>query len=514
MSILNRFKYARDSYLITILIVVIVLMVNFIASRHFVKIDLTRHQLYEVSDASKTIMQDLDDIVTVQVIFSEKLPPNLFAVRQYVDDMLDELSSYSKGNLMLDFLNPESPDVRTEALRLGIPQIQMNIVEKDKLEVKNGFLGIAVIYGDRHEVLPVVQNILNVEYDLVAAIKKVTAAETLTVGFVSGHEEPSLEDKVEVGQSGDSYALLKRALSRNYSVKSVDLAEEDALKEVDTLILAGSKSEYSEDEIKLIDTFFMKGGSLVALLDSVQVSADLKAAVQDLGLSELFSHYGFSIDNRLALDVSSERASFNQGYVNFIISYPFWIKGVKQNFAPENPIVNQLDSVVLPWTSPLSFFEKDGIDVTPLIHTTKAAWTNEEPFSLDPNSIQTVPEKDQHTLIALLTGDFEPFSELEEGDDLSPGRLLVVGNSYFATDRFIRLFGQNLTFIMNAIDYLTLDESLISIRSKSSFDLPLKDLTIRERQVVKFIGILLVPLLVIGYGVSRFILKKRKKVSL
>ncbi len=514
MSFLNRFKYARDSYLITILIVVIALMVNFIASRHFFKVDLTKHQLYEVSDASKEIMNGLEDIVKVQVIFSDKLPPNLFAVRQYVDDMLDELSSYAGGNLLVEFLNPEDPDVRNEALRMGIPQIQMNIVEKDKLEVKNGFLGIAVTYGDRFEVLPVVQNILNVEYDLVASVKKVISDETKVVGFVTGHDEPPLETRIEVSQQGDSYSFLKRALDRNYNVKSVDLLNEESLSDVDTLVLAGSKTSYSEEEIGRIDQFFMKGGHLVVLLDGVLVSPDLKAGLNDLGLDDLFSHYGFSIEDRLALDVLNERASFNQGFVNFIVSYPFWIKGIKDNFDPESPIVNQLDSVVFPWTSPLSFTEAEGVKVTPLARTTKAAWANGEPFNLDPNSIQTVPEKGQFTLAAILDGDFKPFSEPDESFEVSPGRILVVGNSYFVTDRFLRLFGQNLTFIMNAIDYLTLDESLITIRSKSAFDLPLKDLTIRERQVVKFIGILLVPLMVIGYGALRSILKKRKKVNL
>jgi gliding-associated putative ABC transporter substrate-binding component GldG len=516
MNFLNRFKYARDSYLITVLIVIIALMLNFIAARHFVKVDLTKNQLYAVSDASKKIMGNLDDIVTVKVFFSDTLPPNLFAVRQYVEDMLNELSSYSKGNLSIEFLDPSDTNVQNEALKLGIPQIQMNIIEKDKLEVKNGFLGIAITYGDKTEILPVVQNIMNVEYDLVAAIKKVTAKETKVIGFAIGHDEPSLADHVTVNQQGDTYSYLKRSLDRNYSVKEVDLSNSDSLKGVNTLLIAGSKKIFSDQEKYTIDQFLMKGGNLVAMIDSVDVSQDLKPTSLDLGLNDMLESYGVGLDKELVLDKSNENASFNQGYVNFIIPYPFWVKAINKDFDKTNPVVANLDSVVFPWVSPLTITNKEGLKSTVLINTTQDAWTAGDPLNLAPGTTQNISSKKQYPLAALLEGNFASFfSDKSDKTDLikkseKPARILVIGNSRFITDRFLDNFGQNMSFGMNAIDYLTLDDSLISIRSKTSFDLPLEDLSITDRQIVKFAGIFLMPILVVIFGVARFFTRRRQ----
>ncbi len=497
-------------------------MANFIAARHFLRVDLTRNQLYAVSDASKTIMRELDDIVMVKVFFSEKLPPNLFSIRQYIGDVLDELSSYSKGNLVIQFLNPELPEVRDEALSLGIPQVQMNIVEKDKLEVKNGFLGASVVYGDRVEILPVVQSMLNVEYDLVAAIKKVTSEEARVVGFLTGHGEPPLKELVEVvGQHRDSYSLLKQALERNYEVRAIDLASDIALEGVHTLMIAGPKTPFSDDEKYVIDQFLMKGGHIAAFLDSIQVKESLETEILDLNLDDLLEHYGVRIGKEFVLDHSNENASFNQGLMNFVVPYPYWVKAVRPYFEPMNPIVSKLEAIVLPWTSPLYILEKEGVDALELIHTTKSAWISKEPFNLDPSLTQNLSEKNQYPISVLLKGRFTSFFSddiaVQEDGYLSksdtPGYIFVIGNSRFIMDRFTK-YSQNLSFAMNAIDFLTLDESLISIRSKTAYDLSLKELSINGRQLVKFIGVLLMPILVVVFGMTRLLIDRKKKTLL
>jgi ABC-2 type transport system permease protein len=518
MNFLKRFQYARDSYIVTALIIAIALLVNFIASRHFVRVDLTRSQMYAISDTSKDLMRNLDDIVTVKVYFSEVIPPYLFSVRQYVDDVLEELSSYSKGRLQVISLNPDNPDTANEAVKMGIPQVQMNIIDKDKLEVKNGFLGIAVLYGDKKEVLPVVQNMANVEYDLVSAIKKVTAKQEKTVGFVTGHGEPSISEDIGVGTATDSYSALKKSLDRNYQVREVTLKDEHSLDGIDTLMVAGSKTSFSDTEKFLIDQFVMKGGNLVVLADSVGVALDLQTTPQDLALSDLLENYGASFDKTLVLDRSNESASFNQGFMNFIIPYPFWVKAINSFFDSSSPIVNKLDNVVFPWISPLKLVAKDGVTAQVLAKTTPNAWTQSDPFNLAPNLIQGSSEKSQYPLVVLLKGGFISFFKdkklpLETKDFISssskPGKIFLVGNSRFATDRFVSMFPQNMAFLMNAVDDLTLDQSLIAIRSKSVFELPLKDLSATQRELVIWTGILLMPILVVLYGIARFVVRKR-----
>ena len=69
---------------------------------------------------------------------------------------------------------------------------------------------------------------------------------------------------------------------------------------------------------------------------------------------------------------------------------------------------------------------------------------------------------------------------------------------------------ENLTFFLNAVDYLTLDADLIAIRAKNISNKPLKQITDSAKNWVKIINIGLIPVLVIIIGVVRFYLRKRQ----
>jgi ABC-type uncharacterized transport system involved in gliding motility auxiliary subunit len=414
--------------------------------------------------------------------------------------MLSELSSYSNAHLRVQFLNPSLSEVEDQAQRLGIPQIRMNIVEKDKFEVKNGYLGAAVIYGDHVEVLPVVQEVLNIEYDLVASIKKVTAPLERQVAFVTGHGEPALDPLIVVTEQGNAYSRLKKALERNFRVSEVDLSLDVLPEEVDTLIVAGPKTTFSAQEQSILDQFLVKGGHVVMLIDAVEINELLEPSLLNLGLNSFLEKRGIQLKEQLVLDSVNESASFNQGFTNFIVPYPLWVKVIEDNFDAKHPIVNRLEAVVFPWTSPLTV---DSDKAMILATTSDEAWVQKEPFTLDPNLIETVADRQSFPLAVLV-------NSVSMGTTRS-GRLLVVGNSRFVEDRYVQQFGQNLDFVLNAIDFLTLDESLITIRSRTSIDLPLRDLTVQDRQWVRFIGTFMMPILVILYGLLRYWTRRRRK---
>ena len=72
-------------------------------------------------------------------------------------DVLEEYRAFSK-NLQINFIDPVSDDeAQKQKLRfMGIPEVQVNVIEKDKAEVANVYMGIAILYEDKKEVLPVV----------------------------------------------------------------------------------------------------------------------------------------------------------------------------------------------------------------------------------------------------------------------------------------------------------------------------------------------------------------------
>ena len=85
--------------------------------------------------------------------------------------------------------------------------------------------------------------------------------------------------------------------------------------------------------------------------------------------------------------------------------------------------------------------------------------------------------------------------------DRSPAtQIVVVGDADFALDQFVQQYPQNLTFMENTVDWCTMGDLLIGIRSRAGAIRPLKPMSDGVRTAVKFGNLLGVPLLVIVGG--------------
>jgi gliding-associated putative ABC transporter substrate-binding component GldG len=501
-------------------------MILYLSNRHFFRIDLTENQEYAMTDASINAMKSLPDIVTVKVFFSKELPPNLFVVRQFVEDILGEMQSYAKGGLNVIYLDPAAEDAAADAAKLGIPAVRMNILAKDKYEVKNGFLGIALIYGDKVEVLPVIESVQNVEYELVSSVKKLTAAEVKGIGFLTGHGEVPLNNSGILEQP-ENYTKASQALEKNYGVTSVNLEDKDALGRVSTLVIGGPKLAFSEKDLYALDQFIMRGGNVLFLLDGVNVDDSLQANVIDLNLDNFMSALGVAVEPYFVLDSRNISATFNQGYFNFTVPYPFFIKAAEDSFNKGNPMVSRLKSVMLPWASPLFVRPPLSVNASTLISTSDQAWLHREPFNLDPNVATYAIQRSRQSLAALIEGKFKSYfagRELPSGDgeegaggaeflasSLRPSGIIVVGSSRFLNDQSIGQSSENLTFFLNAVDYLTLDDTLLAIRPKVTVDRPIRQLDSVQRSAVKMAGMFFMPFVVVLYGILRSVSRRGKK---
>ena len=528
----------------SVFVVLIVLLVAFISSRRFVRFDLTEDSRYTISNTTKDTLRGLDDVVTVKVFFSKKLPEDLQELAQIVRDTLDEYKSFSpSGYFDVRYIDPsESDQARSEATALGIPEVRMQFVKQDKAEVQNGFLGIGIYYEDKKEALPFVAQTANFEYDLTAAIKKVTASTIKTVGFLVGHGERSIfEDPFGDRTKNGEYTEFKRVLEKTYAVKSVDTSKGEDITGVDTLVVAGPKSSLSARDLYEIDQFIMRGGSAVWLVEGVDVSTTLEAVIADNNIGPLLKHYGFGLEPVLVKDALNETATFSQGYSSLIVPYPLWPKLSKQNFLASNPIVSSIDSIVLPWSSPITLLDKDGVA---LAQTTNQAFTIASPFNLDPMERTISGTQEQFTMVAFKNADLTSFyagkevppvsavkdegaeqespqNALQSTEDLSKKvtksstddtvRMLVVGNSIFATNSMARQFPENLNFIQNAIDYITMDSSLIEIRAKTFSQRPLREISDRAKTPIKFFVIFGIPILIALGGFAKSWMRKKAK---
>ena len=533
-------KYGGNTLAFILVVFGIIVLINFLSSRRFVRADLTAEKRYTISQSTKKVLKRLDDIVTIDAYFSRQ-PARVAQIRQSVRDMLEEYRAFSK-NLQINFIDPAAEDeAQKQKLRfMGIPEVQVNVIEKDKAEVANVYMGIAILYADKKEVLPVVQTTANLEYDLTSAILKVTSKEVKTIGFLTGHDEIDVFDQ--------AFGPLRQELSKQYDVRKVPI---DAGRAVDTdvatLVIAGPKKELTEREKYEIDQFIMRGGRVCFLIDPVLIQYEgLNVSPLKTGLNDLLEHYGVKLNDNLVLDVSMGQLVYSQGFMTVTTGYAYFVKVLKEyryrtgetsdGLSQDSIITNQLESLTLHWASSLELLPQGdpSVETIVLAKTSRGGWTAQSPYNISPTDRQFQPPasvQQAHTVAVSLSGVFKSFyagktippvesSESDEAVTAKPAeeerttktdseatQIVVVGNSQFLQQS--QRDGQ--LFFLNTVDWLTLGEELINIRSHGATNRPLKEISESEKFFLKFISIAGVPILVVAFGLVRFFLRRRAK---
>jgi len=356
----NFFKKS-DKYLTAVIVIGLLVVINIISTQIFFRGDLTAAGDFSISKISRRMAANLDDIININVYFSKNLPAQYLNLQQEVTDILAEYANYSNGKIKVKIIDPATlADAQKELGDKGIPTLQFNTVHNDEFKVVNGWLGIVIEYGGKSEIIPVISDTQNLEYQITSAIKKLVSKSLPTMGIVTSNKTIKISDTAKTGETLISEAYAK--LAGLYQIKMVDLSKDNITDDISTLLIAGPKEKFTEAELKKIDAFVMKGNSLILLADGINVISGVRAEKNDLGWEKLLGGYGLKLNNNLISDTSNGRASFSsnsaQYTMTYMMNYPLWPKILPNNMDKANVMVANLQSLIFPWVS--------SIEVTPL----------------------------------------------------------------------------------------------------------------------------------------------------
>jgi hypothetical protein len=299
------------------------------------------------------------------------------------------------------------------------------------------------------------------------------------------------------------------------------------------------------------------------LADAVAVDFQygLNGRKQQPRILELMEHYGVRVDPAMVLSASCGQVQIPQQVgmfrMNVAVNYPYFVRIGEEGFNSDNPAVSGLGEMIMPWASPLtltvdqadSAAGSDGGSVkgTILCSSHQKSWTEASAFNLNPQQewgavVQQMEKNfEPQAMCAYLTGDFTsyfdgksvpPVKEADTADALSQiqlsgedndrdivpattGRHLVVaGDSDFLSAQ--NAAPGNVAWLLNVVDWLTLDENLISIRSRTLVDRTLDTDQLGEgtsrTNVIRYANIFGMPVLVIILGLVIFF-KRRETIN-
>lgn len=508
-----------------ILLIAIIVFVNLISVNLFYRLDLSRGKIYSLSESSKNAVRGLEDRMVVRAYFTKNLPGEYADARRYIRDLLSEYQAYSRGRFRFEFIDPATDEEsRNEAHSLGITPVSMRVIEDDKFEVREVYLGMAFTYLGETETLPLIQHTRGVEYDITSMIRRLSRQELYTVAFFAADEEERSEQQWQTRQQATSYRTIRQLISDHYQIVDTDLHSPLDLS-INALIITAITDSLSEVQLANLDEYLMQGGQVLMFQD--RVSADIntmRAQKVESNLFGLLAHYGIFVKDNLVKDAYSGQIQIErqQGMFRMAtpVRYPYLI--LARNLNKENLITKNLEQLQLVFASEIDQ-KSSWLDFEPLVFSSDNSGVTEGPhydinyMNYMNQNLSRVLREPARALGGIFSGDMVSYfaDNPHEFDETTQARILLVTDSNFLKDNLGAANQANLNFALNALDYMVGDLSLIDMRARETIFRPLKELTTQQRSFVKWLNILMPSFLLIIYGILRYRaeLKRRKKIG-
>lgn len=554
----------RDDIIQLLTGLLIIVLLNYVVSFAFQRIDLTADKRYSLTPASVNKLNELEDIITVKVYLDGDLPANFKRLRDATKELLDELRAYGGENIQYEFIDPSAKEddkkqreFYQELTDRGLKYTNIRTREADRQSEQIIFPGAIINYRDKELPLQLMQSnfdapaevmvnnsIQQLEYGIMSTIKKLTQYAKKRVGIVQGNGEAKELQLADISKSLNDF----------YIVEPVEIdGRLDALKLYNALIIAGPDSAYSEKDKYMIDQFIMRGGKVMWFVEPVQVEMDsirknglAMALPKDVNLADQLFKYGARINTDLVMDLQAMEIPVVTGMVGNrprqeLFPWPYF---PRISPTSTHPIVNNLDAVKLEFASSIEFVgsEKDSITKTPLLTTSKYTKVVNAPHRVALNILRNPPDERQYNkpnqnVAVLLEGKFESLYKnriaraIQENPEFkfrekSTNTSMIVASDatliqneidpqkeiYYdlGYDRYSKRVYGNKQFVLNGMSYLLDNDGLINARAKT-FKLRLldKQKIKADKRNIQIINTAVPVLLILIFGIVRHFVRKK-----
>jgi gliding-associated putative ABC transporter substrate-binding component GldG len=497
-------------------ICVLLVFMNLVATQFFKRVDFTSDSRYTLTESSLDLVRTIDKPLLIKVFLTGDLPSEFKRLQIETRYILEEFKAYN-SNIKFEFVNPlegdiDAIEVANQFYENGMSPESLNIRENGKLTERLIFPWAMADYGGMQIPIQLLQKTLtqsnsemiqrsvqNLEYTFVDGMTKLSRKRTKKIAIIKGQGE--LADRY----LADFLSTLKDYyLIAPFTLDSVDTTPQktlDVLNTYDLIIDAKPTKSFTDEKNYVLDQYLMNGGKAIWLIEHVIAEKDslYKASKKtvafpiDLNLYSLFFRYGVRINPQLVNDLYSAPIVLASGSGNSsqLSRFP-WFYDPLGEPVEEHPITENLSPVKFEFANPIDTLESH-LNKTILLESSNLSRVIGTPAEVSLDEITKEPDPRLYTtghfpLAVLVEGEFNsafksklkpltlqypkdksPQTQqvfISDGDlirnQLEHGKPLELG-----FDRFTGLTYGNKTFLLNVVNYLLGDESLVKTRSKS-----------------------------------------------
>jgi ABC-type uncharacterized transport system involved in gliding motility auxiliary subunit len=441
-------QYAAFAAMYIAIVLTAVTVANVLANRYDKSYDATANKRYSLSDQTAKIVKGLKQDATITYF--------------------DQRTELRKGKDLLDQYANLSPKVKVDYV-----DADKNPQAARDAGVRN--YGTAIVQiGAKHEEAKSLT-----EEGITGAFIRALKSNVHTVCFVSGSGEHQLDDSSREGLS-----RFKDLLSKdNYETRTINLLQTaEVPADCTSLVVAGPQRTYEQAEVDAIKKYVENGGRAMLLLDAPIQAKRLQISNND-ALAGVLESWGVTPNKDLVIDMNPLGQLVGVGpevvLVNTYESQPIVsdMKGTATGF----PLSRSLDVKSTGKASVQKLFDSSN---------TSLATANLNSGSVNVND----PKNKKGPLTIAAAGSYDT------GKEGAQGRFVVVGSSSWLSNGFID-FNGNSDLALNAVNWLSSDEDLISIRPKDRDE---RTITMTQAQFnwVRITSQFLLPAIVIFAGLG------------
>jgi ABC-2 type transport system permease protein len=509
-----------------IYLLLILIGINFLASKLHYRLDLTGENRYTLSEPTKKLLRNLDDRVSITFFLDGDMPAPFKKLSNETKELLQEFKELGKSNVQLKFGRPgEGLDDTarinfinyiTDSLGLKPTNVQVQASAGESQEERLVYPGAVINYKDNEIAINLLEGqsmtggyqTLNnaealLEYRFANAIQKVTTDSVAVIGYLVGNGQ---------SQSYNVYDLIENTLKPRYGFGWVPIDSFAVLpKDFDALMIVKPTTPFSDDQKLKIDQYVMNGGKVIWLLDRLYAEmdsllrsqSDFIAFDRNLNLDDILFKFGVRINPDLVQDIKCEKlpqvvGNFGDKPQVEMIPWPYFpLLSAYSGHA----ISKNLDDVLSIFPNSIDTVKTEGIKKTVLLATSSASRSLSTPAIVTLNSAKTKEEvrtfnQKNIPVAMLLEGRFsslyanrlsrsksdslnaagQPF----RSNSISENKMIVISDADIVSNVFTQKDGPlamgenqfthykyaNQDFILNSIEYLTNPSGILEARAK------------------------------------------------
>tara|TARA_Y100001968_G_scaffold91517_1_gene82326 strand:+ start:1921 stop:4533 length:2613 start_codon:yes stop_codon:yes gene_type:complete len=488
---------SRLPYLKGWLTLIVFLIAAPLIARSGTGLDLTEGKEFTLHTGTESIISRLPENTLVTLYWSAdetSVPANIKSHARRIQSMLRKLAASSDGRLKYLEINPKpDTDEELEALRYGLRRIPMSSGD-------SFFLGLTATQGGRTGNVPYldIRRDRLTEYDIALTLNGLTRSKTPKIGLLS----PLIPSRA-ASNNRQGMAFISE-LKRAYDLAIIPYFKPQLPSGLNTLIILDA-AILRRQMLYAIDQFVMEGGSLIVMVDpyvrSNRASNKLKPGPSDEvnDITDLLERYGLLYNDRQVVGDSSAGAVVADREQRSF-TYPFWMRIRENGFSYDHPVTASLNELFFVESG---YFENMAPDrVVPLVMTSIGAGVLDRTlFSkhLPRDLAAKFSTGNEKKLVAgAIRGPFQsafaerPHETPNDATEQKKHRSLSIGApSVFAVadvdwvfDAYslqtteiqgrtmVRPLNDNLTFLLNLLEFASGDRSLINIRSRGRLNRP------------------------------------------